>query len=143
MPYGDRITTSLHGRRLGLQHLSSAESGGARGTEEYLVGPQAFRALATSAETTAANIPPYGVSHSTEAAATILIDPPVPGVMKSLSLGSSVTAKLVNGAFISSAGTTHTVIESSGACVLMLVGLSTAAYQLHTNGANLSFATST
>jgi hypothetical protein len=44
MAYRDKITTSKHGTRLGLQLMSSAVSGGT-GFQEFLVGPEALRAV--------------------------------------------------------------------------------------------------
>ena len=86
MAHENKITTSLHGRRLGLEQQSSAESGGSRGTKEYLVGAEALRSEATTAETTSNNLNPYGVSHLNSSSAgssqVYTLDPPVPGVPK-------------------------------------------------------------
>lgn len=147
MPYNNKVLTSIHGRRLGLQRLSSAESGGSKGTQEYIVGPQAFREGTSTSETTASNVAAYGASLLMETSAAsssvYTLDPPVPGVRKSLYMSSGVWVKTANGAFYSSAGTTHTVLNSSNKTVLDLVGLTTAIYLLNTNGANPAFAVTT
>jgi hypothetical protein len=62
MAYNSKITTSKHGRRLGLQAMSSAETGSSRGRYEFLVGPDSFRVEATTNESTATNLKPFGVS---------------------------------------------------------------------------------
>ena len=54
MAFNDRITTSLRGRRLGLQIMSTAQTGSSLGQHEFLVGPEALREGVTTAATTSA-----------------------------------------------------------------------------------------
>ena len=135
MAYGDKITTSKHGRRLGLQLMSSAQSGGSQGQKEFLVGPEALRLGVTTADTTSANVPAYGVSAlvGTSVASTPVytLDPPIPGVKKTihfLSTDSALNIKTANGEYIygSSLGSSATCIKSSGGGSIDLIGVSTA-----------------
>lgn len=130
------IYTSVFGRRFGLSGLSSVQSGSARGTREYLSGPEDVRRTVTS-ETTATNLPPDGVSRvngtSAASSAVYTLDPPIPGVMKVLSFESTsqgpIYVKTANGeTFISTQGTTFSIIKSTGNTVgtLFLMGITTA-----------------
>lgn len=147
MPYNNKVITSIHGRRLGIQRLSSAESGGSDGTVEYLVGPEAFRVGTSTAETTAANVSAFGASLLMETSAAsssvYTIDPPVPGVSKTLYMSSGTWVKTGGAVFYSSAGTTHTTLNSSNKTVFTLMGVTTGIYALNTNGANPAFAVTT
>lgn len=135
MAFSSKILTSIFGRRLGLQRMSSAESGGTRGPQEYLVGPDALRVGATTAETTSTNLQPHGLSvlpgTSAGSSAVYTLDPPIPGVMKVIA-GSTdngpTIVKTANGETISTtAGSSWTTVEiSSLGGSFMLVGLTTA-----------------
>lgn len=134
--YGNKITTSIHGRRLGLQTMSTGETGSARGPAEFLVGPEDLRQDVTTGESTGTNIAPYGVSSifGTSAASTPVytLDPPIPGVRKIVRFGSTDSAlyvKMASGCAIagtSLATTGATVIRSSGGGNAQLIGLTTA-----------------
>lgn len=131
MAYNDRMITSLRGRRIGLQRLSSAISGGSRGSQEFLVGPEALRAGVTTAETTARNLHPFGVSMLPAGTSLVFtIDPPIPGVQKHISVSTAGPAyvKTANGeTFVTTSGSSWTTIKftSLGGGVA-LVGLTTA-----------------
>jgi hypothetical protein len=128
MSWAEKITTSIFGRRLGLQHLSSSQSGGSRGQIDLLVGAEAVKPYVSSAETTAANLPAYGVSILTTGAGgstntLYKLDPPIPGVSKTIVIASTntatnmITVQTSTGAtvcFTSSAGSTFCTISSSG-----------------------------
>lgn len=146
MPYGEKILTSILGRRLGLQPMSSAQSGaGLAGRRaEFLVGPDGHRHGVTTAETTGTTVPAYGVSflNGTSAASSsvYVLDPPIPGVQKIVVFSSANTPqylRTLNGeTFRTSADSTiATVISSTltGATV-QLVGLTTSMWGLLTNG---------
>lgn len=136
--YGNKITTSIYGRRLGLQLLSTSESGGSRGPAEFLVGPKDLRADVTTGESTATNLSAWGVSTilGTSAASTTVytLDAPIPGVRKVIRFGSTDSAlyvKMASGCAISGtslATTGATVIRSSGGGQAELIGLTTALY---------------
>ena len=137
MAYGNNITTSKHGRRLGLQSMSSSESGGNQGPEEFLVGPDAFRVGMSTADSTGTPVPAYGYTYlvGTSAASTPVyqLDPPIPGVEKTIIFGSTDSAlyiKTANGEYImgSSLGSSATTIRSSLGGAVQLVGLTTALY---------------
>jgi len=140
MAYGNKILTSIHGRRLGLQGMSSAESGGSYGPNEYAVGPDSFRDGVSTVETTATgeSVPAYGVSYliGTSVASTpvFILDPPIPGVEKTIVFGSTDSALYVktkggvaDTQYIigSSIGSTATCIRSSLGGAVQLVGLTT------------------
>lgn len=135
MAYGNKIGTSIHGRRLGLQRMTSAETGGSRGNAEFLVGPDALRMEVTTAETTSTNLKPHGVhvlpGTSAGSSAVYTLDPPIPGVRVVIA-GSTdngpVYAKTANSeTILSTLGSTHTTVKiSSVGGSFELVGLTTA-----------------
>ena len=141
MAYNDKITTTKHGRRLGLQLLSSAASGGS-GFTDYLVGPDAFRVVSSTADTTATDIRPFGLHYLNTSSAgssqVYTIEPPVPGVHCSIWGGtaSEVFLKTKNSeTFVTSGGSSFTTINpSSLGFVINLVGLTTAVWGV-SNGA--------
>ena len=135
MAYQDKITTSLRGRRLGLQIMSTVQTGGTRGPSEFLVGAEAVRMNVSTAATTSTNLNPFGVSYlqgtSAGSSSVYTLDPPIPGVTKTI-VGSTE-----NGPFIiktknsetihTTAGTSWTTVEiSSIGGGFQLVGVTTA-----------------
>lgn len=138
MPYNNSILTSIYGRRLGLQPLSTGQSGGTKGPLEFLAGPDEIRLGVTTSETTSTPLDASGVSYlvGTSAASTPVysISPPIPGVRKTVFFGSTDSALyLKNSSGCSFAGTSlgntgATVIRSSGGGSVSLVGVSTALY---------------
>ena len=132
MAYGNKILTSLFGRRLGLQRISTSESGGSAG--EYLVGPDDFRVGTNTAETTSTNLKAHGYSGnlgtSAASSAVYTIDPPIPGVRKVIASSTAngpVYVKTASGVIISSAGSTDTTVKlSTLGNAVELVGLTTA-----------------
>ena len=135
--FGSKYTTSLHGRRFGLQLLTTTESGGAYGAKDFIVGPEDMRVSISTADTTSTNIPAYGISYlvGTSAASTPVysLDPPIPGVGKIVVFGSTDSAlylKTANGEYIlgSSLGSSATTLRSSGGGVFELIGLTTAVW---------------
>ena len=136
MAYGNKILTSLFGRRLGLQRMTTSESGGSA-PQEYLVGPDALRVGVTTAETTSVNLPAHGVSvipgTSADSSAVYTLDPPIPGVRKTIQGGEDngpVYVKTANDeTIVSTVGSSHTTVEvSSLGGVLELMGLTTAVW---------------
>lgn len=133
MAFNNRMVTSLFGRRLGLQKLTTGESGG-RLPSEFLVGPDDFRVGLTSNESTAVNLKPHGVSFnlgtSAGSSAVYTLEPPIPGVRKWLASSTANGPVYVNtsGALItSSAGTTQATIKLSTLGVpVELIGMTTA-----------------
>ena len=151
MPYQDKMTTSKHGRRLGLQLMTTPESGGSRGAQEYLVGPEDLRVGVTTAETTSTNLQPHGVSKlvSSSAASSQVytIDPPVPGVHKTI-LNSTDAVAYVKTAndetIVTSKGSTWTTITMPvGGLAVELMGFTTAQWLAFTTTLAAGFTTST
>jgi hypothetical protein len=134
MAYGNKITTSKHGRRLGLQRMSTAETGGAAASE-FLVGPDDTRVGVTTAETTSTNVKAYGFSvlpgTSAASSAVYTLEPPIPGVRKVI-VGSTdngpVFIKTANAeTIVSTLGSSHTTVKvSSVGGSFELVGITTA-----------------
>lgn len=131
MAYGNKITTSKHGRRLGLQSMSTGETGGSK--NEFLVGPDDFR-VAVTTETTSTNLKPFGVSvglgTSAASSAVYTLEPPIPGVRKVVggsSANGPVYVKTANSeTILSTVGSTHTTVKiSSLGGGFELVGIST------------------
>ena len=159
MGWRNKITTSIHGRRLGLQELSSSETGATRGQAEVLVGVDEFRQSVTTSESTATNLAAYGLSFITGSSAAsssvFTLDPPIPGVRKLLYFTSTgdkgCYLKTANSETITSLyGSSFTVIKSTMGGFFEMMGLTTAIWGMPglTSGtsnstAPLSFATST
>lgn len=132
MAFANKILTTIFGRRLGLQLMTTGESGGTRGAQEYLCGPESLRVGVTTAESTATNLNPHGISRlpgtSAASSAVYTIDPPVPGVMKTV-MGATdngpVYLKTANGeTIVTTVGSSFTTVKvSSVGGVFQLVGL--------------------
>jgi hypothetical protein len=136
MPYNSNINTSLRGRRLGLQKLSTNAQGG-RVEHEYLVGPDSFRLGVTTAESTGTNLLAHGVSNlvgtSAASSAVYVIDPPVPGVRKLINIGTTANGPIYlrtknSETFNTTLGTSFTTIKSSAGGFYELIGLTTAVW---------------
>lgn len=135
MAYNSEILTSLRGRRIGLQAVSSAKSGSNHGRREFLVGPDDFRIETSTAETTSTNLKSFGVSicpgTSAGSSAVYTLDPPIPGVRKIVGTSTSngpVFIKTANSETIqSTVGSSFTTVKiSSLGGMFELVGLTTA-----------------
>ena len=147
MAYGNKVTTSLHGRRVGLQFMSTAQTGGAKA--EMLVGPDDFRVGTNTAESTATNLAAHGFSGdlgtSAGSSAVYTLDAPIPGVRKVIASSTAngpVYVNLGSGvAVVSSAGSTHATIKlSTLGNAVELIGLTTAVWLTRdTTGAGHSF----
>lgn len=155
MSWANLITTTLFGRRFGLQSMSSNQTGTGQAARvtDFLVGPEAVRQSATTADSTANYLPPYGISLlttnlSADATAIFRLDPPIPGVEKTIVWGSTtigtMSAKIFatvstgGGAGLqTSAGSSFTCVASSAGAVLKLVGVTTALYAV-INGSTAS-----
>lgn len=122
MAFNNRITTSLHGRRLGLQRMSTGQTGAADDSE-FLVGPDDFRVGVTTAESTATPMKAHGVSMnlgtSAGSSAVYTLEPPIPGVRKWL---------------VSSTANGPAYVNTSGAVILSSVGSTQATVRLSTTG---------
>lgn len=98
MAWSEKILTSIRGRRLGLERMTTAMSGGAHGENEFLVGPDDFRVGVTTAESTSTNLKSHGMSYLVASSAgssqVYTLDPPIPGVRKTI-INSTVAGALV------------------------------------------------
>lgn len=138
MPYNSSILPSIYGRRVGLQELSSGQSGGSKGPGEFLVGPEDIRIGVTTNETTGTPINAWGLSNliGTSVASTPVysISPPIPGIRKTVNFGSTDSALYLKAASgVSFSGTSlgstgATVIRSSGGGCVDLMGVSTSVF---------------
>lgn len=139
MAYASQKITSIYGRRLGLQRLSTGQNGGLKSIE-FLVGETLgdIRKLVSTAETTATGLAAHGVSWitgtSAASSAVYRLDPPIPGIEKTIHFGSTANGPLYvatkNSETIRTSGTstaaTFTVALSSAGGTLRLMGLTTA-----------------
>lgn len=142
MSYERVGNTSLHGRRLQLQAMTSAQTGGK--ASEYLVGPEDLRRGVTTAESTGTNVTAWGVSFlpgtSAASSSVYIIEPPIPGVRKTVVFSSANTPqylKTLNGeTFRTTADSTIATVISSTltGAVVELIGLTTGLWGLLTNG---------
>ena len=162
MAWQNYITTSLFGRRLGLQELSSNISGSGQSGRKYdvLTGAEDIKKDVT-ADTTGTYLKPFGVSSLSTANLTggttcvVRLDPPIPGVEKTIvwqstgtaatSVKTWVTCSTGGGETIqSTAGTTFTCVASSVGAVLKLIGVTTSQWATHAaTAAGFSFSTTT
>ena len=97
MAWNSNILTNLFGRRVGLQPVSTNAMGASVGGADLLAGPEDIRMGVSTAETTAAAIKAYGITLLTSAqtaatGAVVRLDPPIPGVRKTISIQSTATA---------------------------------------------------
>lgn len=140
MPYNTKIVTSLWGRRFGLQPMSSIENGG-KGPLEFLVGPDAHRMGVATDESTGGGVGAAGLSFliGTSVASTpvFVLDPPIPGVDKTIHFGSTdskLWVRTKNAETIrtsgASTGATFTAFTSSAGGTVRLTGLTTAIWLL-------------
>ncbi len=160
MAYNSLATISIHGRLLGLQRIptpgnsySPATPGqvGNSKPQEYLVGPDDLRRQVTTAETSGVNLQAHGISYlpgtSAGSSTVYTIDPPVPGVRKTI-WGSSIGAylKLANQSIegiVTTAGSTFTVVKSTAQGGLELLGLTTGLWLAVGYATGFTFSTTT
>lgn len=163
MALANSITTSLFGRRLGLQSLSSNQSGtGVAGrVPDFLVGAEAIRREVTTADSTATQLKAWGASVlstglSADATAIFRLDPPIPGVEKTITWLSTTINTLSSKIWITNstgggagmqttAGSSFTCVSSSQGAVLHLFGLTTALWAViaGTTASGFTFTTTT
>lgn len=139
MAYSGFQTVSLHGRRLGLQLMSTSVTGsGIPGeVQDFLVGAGDIRKATTTADTTSKNLNAHGQAYlqgtSAGSSSVYTLDPPIPGVHKVIAVAPNITPvyiKLMNQAtegILTTAGSTFTVIKcSSAGGSIEMVALTTA-----------------
>lgn len=159
MAYETNATTSLLGRRLGLQTMSTTQTGtGVAGRRpEFVVGAEDIRKEVTTADTTATNLKPYGMTVlstglSADATAVFAMDPPIPGVEKTIVWRSTTIGTMASKIFVTgsanlqtSGGSSFTCVASSAGAVLRLIGLTTSLWGVvnGTTGAGFTYTTST
>lgn len=120
MAYFNQINPSIYGRRFGLQSLSSGQSGGSFGRIDLAVGAEDLRHRFSTAESTAA-LPAHGHSilqnSSAGSSQVWTIDPPIPGVDKTVTFMTTVNTQYLKGlngeTFQSSQGSSMTTIKST------------------------------
>lgn len=144
------LLPSLHGRRIGLLPMSSAQTGTGRtglGAVDFLVGPEDLRRGVTTAETTGVNVPAWGISflNGTSAASSsvYVLDPPIPGVRKTIVFSSANTPQYLRTAnaetFRTSADSTIATVISSTltGAVVEMIGITTAIWGFLGNGTSV------
>lgn len=146
MAYHDKAVTSIFGRRVGLQQMTTNQTGtGLAGRQpEFLVGAEDIRKEVTVADSTATSIKAWGMTVLStglfaDATAIFRLDPPIPGVEKTIVWKSTtigtMSAKVfvtistgAGGGFQTSGGSSFSCVASSAGAVLRLVGLTTDLY---------------
>lgn len=143
MGFATKNHISVHGRLLGIQSLSSAESGATRGNRHYVVGTfMDVRPVHSTDDTTAVNLHPCGMSQlgttsTSSTANTFTLDPPIPGLRKliAVSCGSSEGTILIRTANFetieSTAGSSFTSFVVSTRGLYELYGVTTARWMTH------------
>jgi hypothetical protein len=133
--WASKIITSIHGRRFGLQPLSTVESGGSNGSRDFLVGPEALRGNVSTANTTSTNVKAFGVNilpgTSAGSSSVYTIDPPIPGVTTIVAGSSNAATYLKTNAatetIMTTLGSSDTVLAfPSVGGVATLTGVTTA-----------------
>jgi len=117
--------------------MSTIQTGGSRGSGEFLVGPEELRRGVSTAESTGTNLTAWGVSvvpgTSAASSAVYTIDPPIPGVKKIVGGGISngpTYVKTANSETIqTTVGSSFTTVKiSSLGGAFELLGLTTAVW---------------
>jgi hypothetical protein len=133
--WANKITTSIFGRRLGINRLTTGESGGAQGARDFLAGPEAYRTAVSTANTTGTNVAAYGVQvlpgTSAASSSVYTIDPPIPGVtvvvVGSSNAGCFLKTNAATETIMTTLGSSDTVLEfPSVGGVATLTGVTTA-----------------
>ena len=149
MGFANKIHTSIHGRVIGIQSLSSAESGSGNGTQHFIAGQvAAVRLDVTTAETTSGKVKAHGMtafgttSTGTGSSAVYTLDPPIPGVRKLIALtcGASegpVYFKTGGPTIESTAGSTFQTIKMSTRQMIELWGVTTARWMTFMSSAQI------
>lgn len=152
MAFNGNITTSLMGRRMGLQLMSTGVSGGTI-PAEFLVGPEALRTKVTTAETSAINLKAWGISNlpGSSAASTSVytLDAPIPGVDKYINFGTTGSlckvrtgsSEVIQTTTLGATGAT--CINSSQGGAVHLIGLTTAIWMSLTSPSSINGVTFT
>lgn len=158
MAFNSLNTVSIFGRRLGLQigPITGAGGPGAFGNTrvvEFLVGPDDLRReVNPTQETTGVNLKAHGVSNvlgtSAASSSVYVLDPPVPGVTKTIytASGQGAIVKTLNSeTIVTSAGSSFTTAKASTAVFgsMRLVGVTTAQWLLEANAGAFVFSTTT
>ena len=149
MGFAKKITTSLHGRVVGIQSLSSAESGSGNGVQHFIAGQVAgVRVEVTTAETTSRNLAAHGLSQfgttstGTGSSAVYTLDPPIPGISKFIALtcGASegpIYIKTGGPTIESTAGSTFQTIKLSTRQFVELIGVTTSRWMTFLSSAQV------
>lgn len=133
MAYRNSVHTTIHGTRLGLQKVTTAQHGG-RLEREYLVGAETLRHGVTTSESTGTNLLADGFSHvrgtSADSSSVFVLDPPIPGVEKTLYFNSTGNTacyvRTKNSEVIhTTLGSSHTTLKSTIGGVARLIGVTT------------------
>jgi len=161
MAWHSFITTSLLGRRVGLQTMSTTYTGtGASGRQpEFIVGAEDIRKESSTADSTGTYLKPYGISLlttglSADTTPVFRMDPPIPGVEKTIVWGSTtimtmgskifVTNSTGGGAvFQTTSSSSNTCVASSVGNVMRLVGVTTALWAVVVGSTPSGFAYTT
>jgi hypothetical protein len=140
MSFETRIHESIRGRNLGFEFISSATHGSTQGGR-MLVGPEALRAKNSTAESTGTNLRAFGhsvLNNSSAGSSQVwMLDPPIPGVQKSVIFNTTVNTQYLRAStdasitFLSATqGTTKCILSCTGTALglVNLIGITTAVW---------------
>lgn len=152
--FANNAIIHVQGRQLGLQFLFTAASGAATANGpkyDLLTGPDAMRQETTTANTTAANLKALGTASlngtSVASSAVYTLDPPIPGIRKTIALASTANGpiyiKNANSEVLVTTGGSSFTVSKITAGVLELQGLTTASWAVLSAGPGFAFTTTT
>ena len=129
--FKDGYVTSIFGSRLGLQALTSGQSGSTTYTgsdspaPEFLIGPDQLRTEVSTVDTTAKRVPAWGISYLTTSTGATTesvyqMDPPIPGVRKTINFVSTNTGTNSVHLYTSTGGTIN--FNSSNGTTMCVLG---------------------
>lgn len=128
--YSSAQTISIHGKSIGIQHMSSAQTGSTRSRYTFTIPGDSIRVGVSTAETTGTQLHPFGVSMLTTGTSQVFVlNPPIPGVQKTIvTSGASATwVKTRNGETIECThGSSNNTIQFTSYSFVQMIGLTTA-----------------
>ena len=146
MSFAARMNTSIHGRELGIQRISSGEMGSTN-PAGFLVGTVEGLRRNVANATTAGVMPPYGLSILTTGSSGVhTLGAPIPGVEKYIYTSGGATAYVntQDATIHTSDGTTRATIKFIGQSLIRLMGVTTAVWATNqATASGVSFAGTT
>ena len=148
--YSSAQTVSIHGKSIGIQYMSSGQTGSTLSRHVFTIPGDGIRVGVSTAETTSQNLHAFGVSVLTTGTSRVFtLNPPIPGVRKVIvsSCASGAHVKTRNGETIECThGSSNNTILFTSYAFVELLGLTTArwlAVSMPLTSASFNLTTST